>query len=59
MGRCLAAYAQRYDGRECVLVSHGDAIRVGLAWLDGIGPADVPWRETPNGSVTSVQIAPR
>jgi broad specificity phosphatase PhoE len=59
IGRCLTAYAQRYDGRECVLVSHGDAIRVGLAWLDGVGPGDVPWRETPNGSVTTVRLPPR
>jgi broad specificity phosphatase PhoE len=58
IGRCLTAYAQRYDGRECVLVSHGDAIRVGLAWLDGVGPGDVPWRETPNGSVTTVRLPP-
>jgi broad specificity phosphatase PhoE len=56
MGRCLAAYIERYAGRECVLVSHGDAIRMGLAWLDGVGPADVPWRETPNGSMTTVRV---
>jgi probable phosphoglycerate mutase len=56
IGRCLAGYAQRYDGRECVLVSHGDAIRAGLAWLDGAGPGDMPWRETPNGSVTTVRL---
>jgi probable phosphoglycerate mutase len=59
VGRCLATYAQRYEGGECVLVSHGDAIRIGLAWLDGVGAGDVPWRETPNGSVTSVRVSPR
>jgi probable phosphoglycerate mutase len=59
IGRCLSAYARRYDGGECVLVSHGDAIRAGLAWLDGAGPGNGPWRETPNGSVTTVQVAPR
>ena len=56
VGRCLAAYARRYVGRECVLVSHGDTIRVALAWVDGRGPDDVPWRETPNGSVTTVRL---
>jgi broad specificity phosphatase PhoE len=59
LGRRLGWYAQRYAGRECVLVSHGDAIRIGLAWLDGTGPGDVPWRETPNGSVTTVRLPPR
>lgn len=58
VGRCLASYAQRYEGRDVVLVSHGDAIRIGLAWLDGAGPGDVPWRETPNGSVTTVRLPP-
>ena len=56
IGTALGAYAQRYRGRECVLVSHGDTIRVALAWLDGRGPGDVPWRETPNGSVTTVRV---
>lgn len=56
VGRRLAGYAQRYAGRECVLVSHGDTIRVALAWLDGRDAGDVPWRETPNGSVTTVRL---
>lgn len=56
VGRRLASYARRYEGCECVLVSHGDAIRVALAWADGRGPGDVPWRETPNGSVTTVRV---
>ena len=59
LARCLAAYARQYEGQECVLVSHGDAIRIGLAWLDGLGPGEVPWRETPNGSVTTVRLPPR
>jgi broad specificity phosphatase PhoE len=59
LGRCLGSYAQRYAGRECVLVSHGDAIRIGLAWLAGATPGDVPWRETPNGSLTTVRLPPR
>jgi len=56
VGRRLVSYAQRYAGRECVLVSHGDAIRVALACLDGLGPGEVPWREIPNGSVTTVRL---
>jgi probable phosphoglycerate mutase len=56
VGSCLVRYAERYPGRECVLVTHGDAIRIGLAALAGLGPADVPWREAPNGSVTTVQV---
>jgi probable phosphoglycerate mutase len=59
VGRRLASYLRRYAGRECVLVSHGDAIRAGLAWLDGRGPGEIPWRETPNGSVTTVRVADR
>ena len=59
MGRCLTTYALRYAGRECVVVSHGDAIRLGLAWLDGRRPGEGPWRETPNGSITTVRLPPR
>jgi probable phosphoglycerate mutase len=58
MGGCLARYLRRYAGRECVLVSHGDAIRIGLAWLAGRAPADMPWHETANGSVTTVHVEP-
>jgi broad specificity phosphatase PhoE len=58
VGRCLDRYLRRYVGRECVLVSHGDAIRIGLAWLAGRGPADVPWHEAANGSVTTVRLPP-
>jgi probable phosphoglycerate mutase len=56
VGRSLASCLRRYAGRECVLVSHGDAIRAALAWLDGLGPGDIPWRETPNGSLTTVRV---
>jgi broad specificity phosphatase PhoE len=56
VGGCLTRYAERYVGRECVLVTHGDAIRIGLARLAGLGPADVPWRDAPNGSVTTAHV---
>ena len=57
IGRYLASCLSRYAGRECVLVSHGAVIRIGLAGRDGLGPAEGPWRETPNGSVTTVRVA--
>ena len=56
VGGCLVRYAERYAGRECVLVTHGDALRAGLASLAGLSAAHVPWREAPNGSVTTVQV---
>lgn len=34
-----------------VLVSHGDAIRVGLAQLAGFGPGEGEWIDVPNGAV--------
>jgi probable phosphoglycerate mutase len=54
MSACLADCVDRYRGQEVVLVSHGDAIRVGLAALAGLGPHEVPWREVGPGSVTTV-----
>jgi broad specificity phosphatase PhoE len=39
---------------ETVVVSHGDAIRRALGWLDGHEPADLPWIEVPNGGVFAV-----
>src|SRR4051794_26570589 len=40
---------------EIVLVSHGDTIRVLLAHLLGENPADAPWRQFENGSVTTIR----
>jgi probable phosphoglycerate mutase len=57
IGPRLEFYLERYAGRECVLVSHGDVIRAALAWLDGSEPGKGSWRDTPNGSVTSVRRA--
>jgi probable phosphoglycerate mutase len=42
---------------EMVLVSHGDTLRVLLAQLLGEDPADAPWRQFENGSVTTVQVS--
>jgi probable phosphoglycerate mutase len=58
MAACLAEYVERYRGGEVVLVGHGDAIRVGLAALTGLGACEVPWREVGPGSVTTVPVSP-
>jgi broad specificity phosphatase PhoE len=49
--QCLAASAG-----SIVLVSHGDTIRIAAAWLSGHGPGEVPWIDTPNGSITTVRL---
>jgi broad specificity phosphatase PhoE len=49
----------RQTGGECVLVSHGDTIRVALAILEGLPPESVPHAAPANGSVTTVTIQPR
>ncbi|MQA80405.1 MAG: histidine phosphatase family protein [Streptosporangiales bacterium] len=41
---------------DIVLVSHGDTIRIALAYLRGHGPRDVDWSALPNGSVTTVGV---
>ena len=42
------------DERDIVVVTHGDALRVTLAVLDGRGHRDVSWDEpVPNGGVVS------
>ena len=37
-----------------VLVSHGDSIRVALAYLEGVAPHRAEWVEVPNGAVARV-----
>ena len=51
LGRIVA----RHPGGSVAVVSHGDAIRVAAGLLAGHGPADLPWRDVPNGSVTSLR----
>lgn len=41
--------------RHLVLVSHGDAIRVARAVLEGVGHRDVGWGDLPNGAVVSMR----
>lgn len=54
VGGFLARLLAERPGERVVLVSHGDAIRVALAWLAGHGPREVAWTDVPPGSVTSV-----
>ena len=42
-----------------VLVSHGDTIRVAVAYLRGRGVDGVDWAAVPNGSVTTVHTGHR
>lgn len=37
-----------------IMISHGDSIRIAIAYLMGENLADAPWREITNGSVTTV-----
>ena len=57
VGGFLARLLADPPGKQVVLVSHGDAIRVALAWLAGRGPREVAWADVPPGSVTSVTYA--
>ncbi|MDI5966612.1 histidine phosphatase family protein [Streptomyces sp. SL13] len=58
MAAVLTDCLERHRGRHVVLVGHGDAIRAGLAWLNG-HPADrIPWLTVPNGSVHVFRTGP-
>jgi probable phosphoglycerate mutase len=53
----MAATISSVAGLEpVVLVSHGDAIRLALAWLSSRPPRDVPWYDIPNCSITTVIV---
>ncbi len=41
---------------DVVLVSHGDTVRIALAWLRGLGPDEVPWEALANGAVTTIPL---
>ncbi len=56
LARCVAEHATP-AGQQVVLVSHGDTIRVALGWCAGFGADKIPWREVPNGSITSIRMA--
>ena len=50
-------FARVLSGRSdpLVVVSHGDTIRVALAWLEGRSHRDVAWDPVPNGAVITVR----
>ena len=52
----VAHLARSHQDEAVGLVSHGDTIRVLLAWVDGLGPDEIPWREVANGSITVVRL---
>lgn len=56
LGVTLTKIITTHRGGQVVLVSHGDAIRVALAWLSGYGAHEVPWRDVPNGSISTVEV---
>lgn len=41
-------------GSVSVLVSHGDAIRSAVAYLQGMKPHEAPWVDVPNGAVARI-----
>ncbi|MGH8860255.1 MAG: histidine phosphatase family protein, partial [Jatrophihabitantaceae bacterium] len=55
MGDALARRLREHAGQEIVLVSHADALRIGLAWLSGSDVRDVRWHDLPHGSITTVR----
>jgi 2,3-bisphosphoglycerate-dependent phosphoglycerate mutase len=55
--RMVAALTALDRSRPAVVVSHGDAIRVALAWLGGHPPHQAPWTEVVNGAVLRVDGA--
>ena len=54
VGRTLATISNHHPDGHVVAVSHGDTIRVALAWLNGGSADHLPWRDVPNGSITTV-----
>ncbi|MFV0428182.1 MAG: histidine phosphatase family protein [Arachnia sp.] len=56
--RMSEAMAEARGGEVRVLVSHGDSIRAGLAWLSGRSASyDDEWVAVPNGAVARVDDA--
>lgn len=59
VGALLERLLRTPERGDLVLVTHGDTLRIALAWLSGLGPDEVDWSEVPNGSVTTVCVAGR
>lgn len=54
--RMVAALAAVDPSEVTVLVSHGDAIRVAVAYLEGVKPHEAEWVDVPNGAVARVVL---
>jgi probable phosphoglycerate mutase len=54
--RFASTLAGLQDGSPVVVVSHGDAIRLALAWLSGQPVAEVGWFDVPNCSVITAKV---
>ena len=51
----MAAVLEEVDPNSVtVLVSHGDAIRSAVAWLQGLKPHEAPWIDVANGAVARI-----
>lgn len=47
----MAAVLDEHRGGCAILVSHGDAMRIGMGAWSGVEPRDVPWRTVVSGAV--------
>jgi probable phosphoglycerate mutase len=51
----MSAVVRAVDSDACtVLVSHGDAIRTAVAYLEGVEPHEAAWVDVPNGAVARI-----
>lgn len=50
---CAAELLGAEGGGDVALVCHGGVVRALLAWLDGIGPDQMPWADVGNGAAVS------
>lgn len=54
---CASELLAAHAGEEIVLVCHGGVVRALLAWLDAVGPDDMPWPEIPNAVAIGRSVA--
>ena len=57
LGRLFTRVLPSAEG-DLVLVTHGDTLRVAIAWLLGRSHREVDWDPAPNGSVTTLEVDP-
>ena len=60
LANCVDELLFDHPDGDLVLVCHGGACEVVLAWLDGIGPEEMAWPEITNGMVIDrARLRPR